>query len=85
MLGAPKRQGCWSRLSRTARIQALARASAMMSAWLSAALAQAPPDPRRMARLAEAWERTQWSRGRCRERKPFVFNAFAWLAEAARG
>jgi hypothetical protein len=42
-----------------------------------------------MARLAEAWERTQWRRGRCRgynlERKPFVFNVFAWLAEAARG
>jgi hypothetical protein len=42
-----------------------------------------------MARLAEAWERTHGAAGDAAgynlERKPFVFNAFAWLAEAARG
>jgi hypothetical protein len=46
-------------------------------------------DPRRMARLAEAWEPLNCAAGDVAgynlERKPFVFNVFAWLAEAARG
>jgi DNA polymerase-3 subunit delta' len=58
--------------------------------WLSAQLrAGGAGGTRRMARLADAWEKVSLSARDTEvfnlERKPLVFNVFAWLAEAARG
>ncbi len=45
--------------------------------------------PRRMHRLAEAWERINTAARDADmynlDRKPLVFAVFGWLAEAARG
>ena len=59
-----------------------------VNGWLSARLAQTT-EQRRMARIAEAWEKVNTA-GRDveiynLERKPYVFNVFGWLAEASRG
>jgi DNA polymerase-3 subunit delta' len=59
-----------------------------VNSWLSAQLASGPRDSRRMARLAEAWDKVN-SAGREIEeynldRRPFVFSVFGSLAEAAR-
>ena len=55
--------------------------------WLSAQLNDGPRDNRRMARLAEAWDKVNRA-GRDTEiynldRRPFVFSVFGALAEAA--
>jgi DNA polymerase-3 subunit delta' len=58
--------------------------------WLTKSLERAPPvdDPRRMVRIAEAWDRiNQAARDADTynlERKPLVFSVFGWLAEATR-
>jgi DNA polymerase-3 subunit delta' len=56
--------------------------------WLSARLDRVP-EPGRLARLAEAWERLNRSARDTEtynlERKPLVFNVFSLLAEAVRG
>jgi DNA polymerase-3 subunit delta' len=58
-----------------------------VNAWLSARLAE-PQESRRMARIAEAWERVNRAASEAREfnleRKPLVFSVFAMLAETAR-
>jgi DNA polymerase III subunit delta' len=59
-----------------------------VNGWLSTRLAQASGHGR-MARIAETWDKVN-SAGRDvaeynLERKPYVFNVFGWLAEAARG
>jgi DNA polymerase-3 subunit delta' len=60
-----------------------------VNAWLSARLDGGRQDRGRMARLAEVWDKVN---GAARdvetynlERKPYIFNVFGWLAEAARG
>ena len=58
--------------------------------WLSARLSGGPPEPRRLARLAEAWEKVNLAargRGGLQSRPPAVrvFHVFGVLAEAARG
>jgi DNA polymerase-3 subunit delta' len=60
-----------------------------VNSWLSGQLATSGNDKRRMARLAEAWDKVN-SAGRDTEeynldRRPFVFSVFGALAEAARG
>jgi DNA polymerase-3 subunit delta' len=60
-----------------------------VNSWLSAQLVGGSGDKRRMARLAEAWDKVN-SAGRDTEeynldRRPFVFSVFGALAEAARG
>jgi len=56
--------------------------------WLTAQLDR-QLEPRRLARVAEAWERLNRAADEAEEynleRKPLVFNAFSLLAEAARG
>jgi len=56
--------------------------------WLSGRLDR-PADARRLARAADAWERLNRAARDAEtynlERKPFVFNVFSLLAEAARG
>jgi DNA polymerase III subunit delta' len=56
--------------------------------WLSARL-DGGGEPRRLARIAEAWERLNRAATDTEtynlERKPLVFNVFSLLAEAARG
>ena len=59
-----------------------------VNSWLSEQLASGRRDNRRMARLAEAWDKVN-SAGRDAEeynldRRPFVFSVFGALAEAAR-
>jgi DNA polymerase III subunit delta' len=58
-----------------------------VNAWLSAQLA-VPQDARRMARVAEAWDKVNLAAREAREfnleRKPLVFSVFAVLAETAR-
>ena len=59
-----------------------------VNSWLSARLTQGVRDSRRMARVAEAWDKVNRA-GRETEtynldRKPFVFSVFGALAEAAR-
>ena len=60
-----------------------------VNSWLSGQLATSGNDKRRMARLAEAWDKVNTT-GRDTEeynldRRPFVFSVFGALAEAARG
>ena len=69
--------------------QKLAAFTDTINAWLSERVADDPPDPRRLMRLATAHQRIN---GAARdtgeynlERKPLVFNVFGWLAEASRG
>ena len=56
--------------------------------WLSTRLDRVP-EPRRLARIAEAWDRLNRAARDTEtynlERKPLVFNVFSLLAEAARG
>ena len=59
-----------------------------VNTWLSARLTSGPLDNRRMARVAEAWEKVNRA-GRDAEaynldRKPLVFQVFGTLAEAVR-
>lgn len=58
-----------------------------VNAWLSARLA-APQETRRMAQIAEAWEKVNRAASEVQEfnleRKPLVFSVFAVLAETAR-
>ena len=58
-----------------------------VNAWLSARLA-APQETRRMAQIAEAWEKVNRAAREVEEfnleRKPLVFSVFAVLAETAR-
>jgi DNA polymerase III subunit delta' len=58
-----------------------------VNAWLSARLA-APHETRRMAQIAEAWEKVNRAASEVQEfnleRKPLVFSVFAVLAETAR-
>jgi DNA polymerase-3 subunit delta' len=60
-----------------------------MRDWLSASLSAEPPNPARLARVAEVWEKLNRAAGEVEEfnleRKPLVFAAFGLLAEAARG
>lgn len=59
-----------------------------VNSWLSAQLASASRDSRRMARIAEAWDQVNTAGRDAGEynldRKPFVFSVFGALAEAAR-
>jgi DNA polymerase-3 subunit delta' len=61
----------------------------IINGWLASRLALEPRQPRRMARVAEAWEKINQAARDVDEynleRKPFVFAVFGWLAEAARG
>ena len=56
--------------------------------WLSARLAAPPQEPRRLARVAEAWEKINRAAKDVElynlERKPLVFAVFGLLAETAR-
>jgi DNA polymerase III subunit delta' len=56
--------------------------------WLSARLQTEPREPRRLARVAEVWEKVNRAAGEVEEynldRKPLVFAVFGLLAEAAR-
>ena len=56
--------------------------------WLSMRLTQTP-ETARMARIADAWDKFNSAAREVEiynlERKPFVFAAFGWLADAARG
>jgi DNA polymerase III subunit delta' len=60
-----------------------------VNGWLSVRLTNAAPDPARLARVAEAWDKVNRAAQDVDEynleRKPLVFNVFGWLAEAARG
>jgi DNA polymerase-3 subunit delta' len=60
-----------------------------VNAWLSARLDGGRQDRRRMARLAEVWDKVNAAARDVEtynlERKPYIFNVFGWLAEAARG
>lgn len=60
-----------------------------VNAWLSAQLDVRPRDNRRMARLAEAWDKVNQAARDAEvynlDRRPFVFAVFGALAEAARG
>jgi DNA polymerase-3 subunit delta' len=57
--------------------------------WLSARISVAGAEPRRLDRIAEAWEKVNAAAGDVAEynleRKPLVFNVFGWLAAATRG
>jgi DNA polymerase-3 subunit delta' len=59
-----------------------------VNSWLSTQLANSSRDSRRMARLAEAWDKVNRAGREAEEynldRRPFVFSAFGALAEAAR-
>jgi DNA polymerase-3 subunit delta' len=58
-----------------------------VNAWLSARLS-VPQETRRMARIADAWEKVNRAASEAQEfnleRKPLVFSVFALLAETAR-
>jgi DNA polymerase III subunit delta' len=60
-----------------------------VNGWLSARLTTGDPDPARLARVAEAWDKVNHAAQDAEifnlERKPLVFNVFGWLAEASRG
>ncbi len=57
--------------------------------WLSARITVAGAEPRRLDRIAEAWEKVNSAAGDVAEynleRKPLVFNVFGWLAATTRG
>jgi DNA polymerase-3 subunit delta' len=56
--------------------------------WLSARIAVAGAEPRRLDPIAEVWEKLNSAAGDVAEynleRKPLVFNVFGWLAAATR-
>jgi DNA polymerase-3 subunit delta' len=56
--------------------------------WLANSLKAQGADARRMARIADAWDKVNQAASDIDEynleRKPFVFSVFGWLAEAAR-
>ena len=60
-----------------------------VNGWLAARLACGPQEPAILDRLAQAWEKFNAAARAVEEfnleRKPLVFNTFAWLAEACRG
>jgi DNA polymerase-3 subunit delta' len=60
-----------------------------VNAWLSAQLRAQPQDPRRLARLADAWERANRAAAEAEafnlDRKPLIFSMFGQLAQAANG
>ena len=60
-----------------------------VNAWLSARLRKGPQDAPRLARLAEAWDRTNRASAEAQafnlDRKPLIFSIFGQLAEAAAG
>jgi DNA polymerase-3 subunit delta' len=60
-----------------------------VNGWLAARLQAGPPEPQRLVRLAEAWDRFNAAARDAGmynlERKPLVFSTFGLLAEAARG
>jgi DNA polymerase-3 subunit delta' len=60
-----------------------------VNAWLSAQLTAFAHDKRRLDRIAAAWEKFNAAARDAEdynlERKPLVFSAFGWLAEATRG
>jgi DNA polymerase-3 subunit delta' len=57
--------------------------------WMSARLRNGPQDAAHLARVAEAWQRINHAAAEAEaynlDRKPVIFDAFAALAEAARG
>jgi DNA polymerase-3 subunit delta' len=57
--------------------------------WLSARLAADAQDSRRLARVAQVWDKVNHAARDTEifnlERKPLVFNVFGWLAETSRG
>lgn len=57
--------------------------------WLSARLSGGEGEPRRLAQVAEVWDKFNRAAREVEvfnlERKPLVFTAFGWLAEASRG
>jgi DNA polymerase-3 subunit delta' len=69
--------------------QTLATFLDTVNAWLSAQLTLALTQRARAARITQAWDQINSSARDVAEfnleRKPLVFNAFGWLAEAARG
>jgi DNA polymerase-3 subunit delta' len=69
--------------------QTLAAFLDTVNAWLSARMAGGPQESRRMARLAEVWEKVNRAAHEVEEfnleRKPLVFSVFGLLADAARG
>lgn len=56
--------------------------------WLSKRLDAPPTEPRRLARVAEVWDKVTRAARDAEsynlDRKPLVFSMFGWLAEAAR-
>jgi DNA polymerase-3 subunit delta' len=60
-----------------------------VNSWMSGQLARGSLDHRRMARIAQAWDKINRAGRDAAEynldRRPFVFSAFGALAEAARG
>jgi DNA polymerase III subunit delta' len=60
-----------------------------VNGWLAARLLAGPQQPATLDRLAFAWEKFNAAARAVEEfnleRKPLVFNTFAWLAEACRG
>ncbi len=60
-----------------------------VNGWLAARLLAGPQQPAMLDRLAFAWEKFNAAARAVEEfnleRKPLVFNTFAWLAEACRG
>jgi DNA polymerase III subunit delta' len=60
-----------------------------VNAWLSPRVTAGAQDRRRLDRIAAAWEKFNQAARDAEmynlERKPLVFSAFGWLAEATRG
>lgn len=60
-----------------------------INAWLSARLRNGPQDARHMARVAQAWEKTNRAANEADifnlDRKPLIFGVFGQLAEVTRG
>jgi DNA polymerase-3 subunit delta' len=60
-----------------------------VNGWMSAQLRQGKHETRRLARVAEVWEKVNLAAREVEafnlERKPLVFAVFGLLAEAARG
>ncbi len=61
----------------------------IVNAWLSQRLTRGPQETRRLARVAQAWDKVNHAAREVEafnlERKPLVFAVFGLLAEAARG